>query len=110
MSVTLDDFSMIASSERELRTAGWVPSTTRLAPTLNVADLICISDILDRPSYFLHYFAERERIQREFDCVGDELDYLGLYLATGFGMSRADSPDAKIVLDRALRANRPLFP
>ena len=98
MSVTLDDFSMIASSERELRTAGWVPSTTRLAPTLNVADLICISDILDRPSYFLHYFAERERIQREFDFVGDELDYLGLYLTTGFGMSGADSPDAKIIL------------
>ena len=50
MSVTLDDFSMIASCEGELRAAGWVPSATRLAPTLNVADLICISDILDDPS------------------------------------------------------------
>ena len=98
MSVTLDDFSMIASSERELRTAGWVPSATRLAPTLNVADLICISDILDKPSYFLHYFAERDRIQREFDLLGDELDYLGLYLTTGFGMSGTNAPDAKIVL------------
>ena len=98
MSVTLDDFSMIASSERELRTAGWVPSATRLAPTLNVADLICISDILDKPSYFLHYFAERDRIQREFDLIGDELDYLGLYLTTGFGMSGTNAPDAKIAL------------
>ena len=98
MSVTLDDFSMIASSERELRSAGWVPSTTRLAPTLNVADLICLSDLLDKPSYFLHYFAERERIQREFDLVGDELDYLGLYLTTGFGMSGTKAPDAKIFL------------
>ena len=98
MSVTLDDFSMIASCEGELRTAGWVPSTTRLAPTLNVADLICISDILDEPASFLHYFAERERIQREFGLVGDELDYLGLYLRSGFGMSGANAPDAKIIL------------
>lgn len=98
MSVTLDDFSMIASCEGELRTAGWVPSATRLAPTLNVADLICISDILDEPAYFLHYFAERERIQKEFGLIGDELDYLGLYLRSGFGMSGADAPDAKIIL------------
>ena len=98
MSVTLDDFSMIASCEGELRTTGWVPSTTRLAPTLNVADLICISEILDEPAYFLHYFSERDRIQREFGLVGDELDYLGLYLRNGFGMSGADSPDAKIIL------------
>ena len=98
MSVTLDDFSMIASCEGELRTAGWVPSATRLAPTLNVADLICISDILDEPASFLHYFAERERIQREFGLVGNELDYLGLYLRSGFGMSGANAPDAKIIL------------
>ena len=90
---------MIASCEEELRTAGWVPSATRLAPTLNVADLICISDILDEPAYFLHYFAERERIQRAFGLVGDELDYLGLYLRSGFGMSGADAPDAKIMLN-----------
>ena len=98
MSVTLDDFSMIASCEGELRAAGWVPSATRLTPTLNVADLICISDILDQPASFLHYFAERERIQREFGLVGDELDYLGLYLRSGFGMSGTDAPDAKIIL------------
>ena len=99
MSVTLDDFSMIASCEGELRTAGWVPSATRLAATLNVADLICISEILDEPAYFLHYFTERERIQKEFGLVGDELDYLGLYLKSGFGMSGADAPDAKIILN-----------
>ena len=98
MSVTLDDFSMIASCERELRAAGWVPSATRLAPTLNVADLICVSDILDQPARFLHYLTERERIQREFGFLGDELDLLGLYLRTGFGISGADAPESSIVL------------
>ena len=98
MSVTLDDFSMIASCEGELRAAGWVPSATRLAPTLNVADLICISDILDDPAHFLHYFTERERIQREFGILGDELDFLGLYLRNGFGMSGADAPESSLVL------------
>lgn len=84
ISVTLEEFSMMSIAERELKAAGWVPPSLRLAPTLNITDLQCVAEILHEPVYFLHYFAERERNQKEIKLIGDELDLLGLYLETGF--------------------------
>lgn len=86
VSVTLDDFSTICSAEKELKAAGWVPQDLRLAPTLGLADFEVVADILDEPAYFLHYLAERERVQKIIDIFGDELDYLGFYLQTGFNI------------------------
>jgi hypothetical protein len=86
ISITLDDFSVICSAEKELKSAGWVPDDLRLAPTLGLADFEVVADILSEPAHFLHYFSERERIQKAADIFGDELDYLGFYLETGFNV------------------------
>lgn len=91
LSVSLDDLSVLSSAEGELRDAGWIPADHELAPMINIADLIVVSDILDRPLAFLHYLAERGPFQRGFELVGDELDFLGLYLETGFSLG--DLPD-----------------
>jgi hypothetical protein len=87
VSVTLDDFSTICSAEKELKAAKWVPEELRLALTLGLADFEIVADVLDEPAYFLHYLAERERVQKTIDIFGDELDYLGFYLETGFNIS-----------------------
>ena len=86
ISVTLDDFSMTTIAERELKAAGWVPHELRLAPTLNITDLVCVAEILSEPVYFLHYFTGRERIQKVIELIGDEMDLLGFYLETGFNV------------------------
>ena len=97
ISVTLDDFSTLCSAEKELKEAGWVDPNLRLATTLNIADFEVIADILDEPAYFLHYFAERERIQKTTHILGDELDYLGLYLKTGFNISSLENSDISLI-------------
>ncbi|KQT33657.1 hypothetical protein ASG29_06505 [Sphingomonas sp. Leaf412] len=86
ISVSLDDLSVLASAEQELRDAGWVPPDHVLAPMMNIADLLAIADVLDRPVIFLHYMAERGPFQRHFQLLGDELDFLGLYLESGFNL------------------------
>lgn len=90
LSVSLDDLSVIASAEPELRQAGWIPDDHELAPMMNVADLMVLAEILDEPIDFLHYLAERGPFQRAFELLGDELDFLGLYLETGFNLG--DTP------------------
>lgn len=87
LSVSLDDLSVLASAEQELREAGWIPAGHELAPMMNVADLLAVADILDEPAAFLHYLAERGPFQRTFELIGDELDFLGLYLETGFNLA-----------------------
>lgn len=86
VSVTLDDLSVLSSAEEDLTEAGWMPAGHSLAPSLHIADLICIAEMLENEILFLHYFSERFHFQKQFDLLGDELDFLGLYLSTGFNL------------------------
>lgn len=86
-SVTLDDFSVLSSAEADFKAVGWVPHDHHLAPTILLADLECIVDILDNPLLLTHYLSERSHFQKAFDLLGDELDFLGLYLDTGFNLA-----------------------
>ncbi|MVT63582.1 hypothetical protein GPL21_00440 [Bradyrhizobium pachyrhizi] len=99
ISVTLDDLTVLASAERELKAAGWVHEELELATTLNIADLICVADILPRPSQFLHYFSRRAQVQRAADVIGFELDFLGLYLATNFGLVTMDKRHRLVITE-----------
>jgi hypothetical protein len=87
LSVTLDDLSVLSSVEGDFKKVGWVPDSHELAPTMHIADLMCITDILESPLLILHYLSERSHFQRAFKLFGDELDFLGLYLSTGFNMA-----------------------
>ena len=64
ISVTLDDFSILSSSEGDLKGVGWIPRELQLAPTLNIADFACVVDILGAPGFLIHYLVERERFQK----------------------------------------------
>jgi hypothetical protein len=86
ISVTLDDLSVLSAAEEDLTNAGWMPEGHSLAPSLHIADLVCIGEMLGNEIFFLHYFAERFHCQKQFDLLGDELDFLGLYLSTGFNL------------------------
>lgn len=85
ISVTLDDFSILASSVPELKGAGWVDADFDLGCTVNIADFTVIADILAAsPTRFVHYFHERERVQQSLPVMADELDFLGFYLDNSF--------------------------
>ncbi|MBD9488737.1 hypothetical protein [Ensifer sp. ENS11] len=90
ISVTLDDMSVLSSAVDDFKKVGWVPQDHELAPTILIADLLCVIDILDNPLLLLHYLSERVHFQSSFELMGDELDFLGLYLATGFNLGKGD--------------------
>lgn len=86
LSVTLDDFSPLASSKADLKRAGWFPGDVDLPPTMGLADLFTCADILENPICFLHYLTARSAIQSAGSIFGDELDYLGTYLQSGLAL------------------------
>jgi len=91
LSVTLDDLSVLSSNEADLKAVGWVPADHRLAPTIHIADLRCVTDILSNPPVLLHYLSERAYLQKTFELLGDELDFLGLYLTSLFNLGSLES-------------------
>ena len=97
LSVTLDDLSPLTSAEADFKAVGWVPADHDLAPTILISDLGCITDILDNPLQVLHYLAERSFFQKAFDLLGDELDFLGLYLVTGFNLAAMQRENIQFV-------------
>jgi hypothetical protein len=97
ISVTLDDFSALASAERDLKDAGWIPAELALAPTLNLADFETVIEILEKPYFLLHYFAERQRIQKDRHIFAAEMDFLGCYLDNSLNLLW-DLQDQKLLL------------
>jgi hypothetical protein len=98
VSVTLDDFSVLASAETDLKEAGWAPNDLPLALTLNIADFGCVADILSEPLFFIHYLHDRSRIQKATKILGDELDYLGLYLKSGFNLGTLERGEYHVAI------------
>ena len=90
LSVTLDDLWILYSAEGELKQISWIPEEHDLAPTISIADFMCLTDILNCPIHLLHYLSERSFVQKSFQLMGDELDCLGLYLDTGFNLSEVE--------------------
>lgn len=86
-SVTLDDLLDLSAAEHEFKKIGWLPENHQLAPTILISDLGCIAEILDNPLLFYHYLSERYYFQKSFDLLGDELDFLGLYLVSCFNLA-----------------------
>lgn len=87
LSVSLADLSVLAASEQDFKKLGWVPEDHALAPTMLIADLKCVADILDNELLLIHYLSERYHLQKSLNLLGDELDFLGLYLVTGFNLA-----------------------
>ena len=59
VSVCLEDFGLIRSSLKEFEDAGWLPEDFSPCPTMTLADLETVFDILANPVQILHYLIRR---------------------------------------------------
>jgi hypothetical protein len=98
INVTLDDLTLLASEEDELKAAGWIRADLDLAPTMTLADLETVIDILSGPAFLLHYLAERQRVQTEGRVFADEIDLLGVYLDIGLNMGDLKAQNLNVAL------------
>jgi hypothetical protein len=104
INVTLDDLTVLSLEEEELKAAGWIRQDLDLAPTMTLADLETVVDILEGQAFLLHYFAERQRIQTEGRVMADEIDLLGVYLRTGLNMGNLKEQQLEVALTGASAA------
>ena len=90
ISVTLEDFATIQSQVSRLRDTGWLDKDFSAAPTITLADLEVVFDILTSAPQKIHYLVRRAELEEHMQYRGDELDLLGFYIETGFNLGREE--------------------
>lgn len=90
LSVTLEDFATIQANVASLKPTGWLDGEFAVSPTLALADLEIVIDILDSAPTRIHYLLRRAEFEEHMAYKGDELDLLGLYLDTAFNLGEVE--------------------
>ncbi|NEU80458.1 hypothetical protein [Nostoc sp. UIC 10630] len=98
LSVTLEDFATLQSQVSKLRDTGWLDKEFSAAPTIALADLEVVFDILTSASEKIHYLVRRTELEENMQYIGDELDLLGFYLETGFNLGKAEFDPRELII------------
>lgn len=109
VSITLESLGPLASRWPALRDAGFLPAGVDLAPTMSLADLQIVFEMLESQSEKLHYLARRAELEAHALYTGDELDLLAFYLASGFVIGEAEYDGSLLPLYGISRTLDPYF-
>ncbi|MEG4226361.1 hypothetical protein QUA35_09405 [Microcoleus sp. N9_B2] len=90
LSVTLEDFATIQSQVSRLRDTGWIDKDFSAAPTIALADLEVVFDILTSVSQKIHYLVRRAELEEHMQYRTNELNLLGFYLETRFNLGKEE--------------------
>lgn len=82
VSVSLEDFATLQTNLRLFDDTGWVPNDFLHCPSMNLADFETLFDFLEHPVQIIHYLLRRTELEGKYKFMGDELDYMGLYIST----------------------------
>jgi len=98
LSVTLEDFATIQSQVSRLRDTGWLDKDFSATPTIALADLEVVFDILTSAPQKIHYLVRRAELEEHMHYRGDELDLIGFYLETGFNLGKEEFEPRELII------------
>lgn len=102
--VTLENLGVIGSNIKLALNAGFIQEEWKvLAPSINLADLQCIFELLPLEVEKIHYLARRREFERHVNYRADEVDLLGFYLDCGFNIG-GDEYEGNIALNLTLKS------
>jgi hypothetical protein len=97
LSVYLESLGVFQSNLALIEQAGWLPDGFNACPSISLADLETLFDLLENPIQILHYLQRRTELPSEINIHGDELDLMGIYLNTLFDFGDVSSIDGRPV-------------
>jgi len=96
LTVTLERLGPLAAQVPRLQAAGLAKQDVPAVPSMSLADLGILLELLQSPFELLHYLTRRTSFEKRRTFIADELDLLALYLRTG--LSGAELPDVRNIL------------
>lgn len=84
LNVTLELFGVLSLGWPALRKAGFIATDVVMAPTIFLADLYIVFEILEGTCEKIHYLIRRTQFEENVNYIGDEIDLLAFYIDKGF--------------------------
>ncbi|MBV9469681.1 MAG: hypothetical protein JO316_16365 [Abitibacteriaceae bacterium] len=109
LNITLDTLGTLNARWPDLQEAGFIPEHTYIAPTITLADLEIIFEILTGTCQKLHYLIRRAEFEVNVDYIADELDLLAFYIETGFNVGEAEFENVPLIIYGMSKAFDPYF-
>jgi len=102
--ITFENLGVIGSNIKLPLNAGFIEEDWNvLAPSINMADLECIFELLTLETEKIHYLARRREFERHVNYRADEIDLLAFYLDCGFNIG-ADEYEGNMFLNLTLKS------
>jgi hypothetical protein len=98
LSITLESLGTLFCRSTDLKQAGLIASDLEMSPTICLADLEIIFEVLEGSCEKLHYLVRRAEFEKNADYIGDEIDLLAFYLDTGFNIGNAEFTQQRLRL------------
>lgn len=97
-SITLDLFGPMGTNLVEIYKAGFIKEKGDLSPSMSLADLEIITDLLDTSCKKIHYFSRRYELEKTAKFLADELDLLVFYMETGFNIGESENDGSELMI------------
>lgn len=104
LSVTMEDFAIVQTNQHLFKGTGWIPEDHRLSPCILLSDLEIVFEMLDSMAQRIHYLRRRSELAENMNVVGDEIDFIGFFLTTGFNIGLAEFSNDSLVITSMSKA------
>jgi hypothetical protein len=110
LTLTIEDLGFISSNLKRAIAAGLIEREVKsLAPSMSIAALECVFELLENEAHRIHYLSRRREFEHHVDYHGDELDLLAFYLENGFNIGSAEYGEWHISLTGKSKELDPYF-
>ncbi|AFZ10288.1 NERD domain protein [Oscillatoria nigro-viridis PCC 7112] len=109
LSITLESLGTLFCRSTDLKQAGLIASDLEMSPTMSLADLEIIFEILEGNCDKLHYLGQRTEFEKNSNYSGEEIDLLAFYLDTGFNILNTEFAQQRLRLRGLSNIFNPFF-
>jgi len=109
LSITLESLGTLFCRSTDLKQAGLIASDIEMSPTMSLADLEIIFEILEGSCEKLHYLGQRTEFEKNANYSGEEIDLLAFYLETGFNILNTEFAQQRLRLRGLSNIFNPFF-
>jgi hypothetical protein len=98
VNITFNAIGPLSSRWPELVEASLIKDAAVLAPTMGIADLDTVCELLKQQPTITHYLRRRAPFEKNASYVADEMDLFAFYLETGFNVGETEYDGTRLMI------------